>query len=290
MASKSEIGRILQPGHKFRNLNPFWVLGIPHTTAKGELKAAYRRKSLAVHPDKHPDDPRAEDAFNALKSAYDTLTSSAGAYGEFQRLVVEAEGVVGRMQRKKERAAARERRAVSPFDAESALQVEICQRIADAQAEVVVAKRMHEAEMRARAEKEERRKRKRTVEKVFQEEWEKDREARVHSWRKFSGKKSGKKGKGKKGKRKSGLKGRKETPAIPAIALQTQQDRVTSIPAAEKAKAKRRKLLSSATPVPPSSTATSTSTSTSTIPPSSTTSSASTTTSTTQPQPQSPAQ
>ena len=60
--NSATIDRILQPGHKFRNLNPFWVLGIAPTTAKDELKSVYRRLSLVVHPDRNPNDARAQEA------------------------------------------------------------------------------------------------------------------------------------------------------------------------------------------------------------------------------------
>ncbi|KNC46317.1 Dnajc8 protein [Thecamonas trahens ATCC 50062] len=177
--NSATIDRILQPGHKFRNLNPFWVLGIAPTTAKDELKSA-------------------------TAGSYDTLTSTSGAYAEFQRMVAEATAVVTRTQRKKLKAAKRERRAPSPFDVDTALQIEICNRIADAQAEAVVAKQMHEAELAARKEREEAKKRKRKAEAAFKEEWEKDRESRVSSWRKFK-------------KRKKKLRGRKETPVMPSM-------------------------------------------------------------------------
>ena len=44
---------------------------VPHT--EEEIKKAYRRLALKLHPDKNPNDPHAEDKFNAIKEAHEAL-------------------------------------------------------------------------------------------------------------------------------------------------------------------------------------------------------------------------
>jgi len=50
------------------------VLGLTPKATPLEIKAAYRRMALKMHPDKNPDDPEAGDKFKALAVAYNTLS------------------------------------------------------------------------------------------------------------------------------------------------------------------------------------------------------------------------
>ena len=45
------------------------------TTSPDDIKKAYRRLAQQYHPDKTGDDPRARAQFNAIKEAYETLTT-----------------------------------------------------------------------------------------------------------------------------------------------------------------------------------------------------------------------
>ena len=69
--STSQIDRLLQVNHEWKNLNPFYVLDIPHIIDDDSIiTARYRALSLLVHPDKCLDDPvRAKDAFEQVKKA-----------------------------------------------------------------------------------------------------------------------------------------------------------------------------------------------------------------------------
>jgi len=49
------------------------LLGIERTADEISIRKAYRRRALELHPDKNPDNPKAEELFLAVKAASDTL-------------------------------------------------------------------------------------------------------------------------------------------------------------------------------------------------------------------------
>jgi hypothetical protein len=49
------------------------LLGVPRGAADREIRKAYRRRAKGCHPDLHPGDPAAEEAFKALSEAYAVL-------------------------------------------------------------------------------------------------------------------------------------------------------------------------------------------------------------------------
>ncbi|NWV80056.1 DJC14 protein, partial [Dasyornis broadbenti] len=55
-------------------LNPFQVLGVEPTASDAELRRAYRRLAVLVHPDKSRD-PGAEAAFKVLRAGWDRVCS-----------------------------------------------------------------------------------------------------------------------------------------------------------------------------------------------------------------------
>ncbi|OXB51013.1 hypothetical protein ASZ78_016915, partial [Callipepla squamata] len=55
-------------------LNPFEALGVEVTASDAELRKAYRRLAVLVHPDKS-EHPRAEEAFKVLRAAWDIVSS-----------------------------------------------------------------------------------------------------------------------------------------------------------------------------------------------------------------------
>src|SRR6184192_728124 len=61
------------------------VLGIARNASKEEIKRAYRKLAVKVHPDKNPDDPHAEEKFKELGEAYDVLMdpNKRAAYDRF---------------------------------------------------------------------------------------------------------------------------------------------------------------------------------------------------------------
>src|SRR5437016_3686680 len=61
------------------------VLGIARNATGEEVKRAYRKLAVKFHPDKNPDDPRAEEKFKELGEAYDVLMDAdkRAAYDRF---------------------------------------------------------------------------------------------------------------------------------------------------------------------------------------------------------------
>ncbi len=53
------------------------VLGVHRNASDAEIKKAFRRLALECHPDRHPDDPRAEARFKELAEAYEVLSDPA---------------------------------------------------------------------------------------------------------------------------------------------------------------------------------------------------------------------
>lgn len=52
------------------------VLGVERGASEGELKKAYRKLAMDCHPDRHPDDPAAEERFKQLSEAYAVLSDA----------------------------------------------------------------------------------------------------------------------------------------------------------------------------------------------------------------------
>ncbi|KAG0141587.1 hypothetical protein CROQUDRAFT_51499 [Cronartium quercuum f. sp. fusiforme G11] len=49
------------------------VVGVSPTADSNEIRTAYRKASLKVHPDRNPDDPLAAEKFHALNTAFEIL-------------------------------------------------------------------------------------------------------------------------------------------------------------------------------------------------------------------------
>jgi molecular chaperone DnaJ len=61
------------------------VLGINRDATDDDLKKAYRRLAMKWHPDRNPDNPKAEDHFKEAKEAYEVLSDAQkrAAYDQF---------------------------------------------------------------------------------------------------------------------------------------------------------------------------------------------------------------
>ena len=70
------------------------VLGVSRDVESAELKKAYRRLAMKYHPDRNPDDNKAEAKFKEAKEAYEILSDDQkrGAYNQFGHAGVNAGG------------------------------------------------------------------------------------------------------------------------------------------------------------------------------------------------------
>lgn len=61
------------------------VLGVAKNASEAELKKAYRRLAMKHHPDRNPDDKKAEENFKEAKEAYEVLNDAQkrSAYDQF---------------------------------------------------------------------------------------------------------------------------------------------------------------------------------------------------------------
>lgn len=70
------------------------VLSVERTATGDEIKRAYRKKAIELHPDRNPDDPAAEDAFKECSEAY-AMLSDADKRTRYDRLGHEGMGGSG---------------------------------------------------------------------------------------------------------------------------------------------------------------------------------------------------
>jgi len=54
----------------------YQVLGLDADASTEQIRLAYRRRAHQWHPDRNPDNPRAEERFKKLAEAYQTLTQT----------------------------------------------------------------------------------------------------------------------------------------------------------------------------------------------------------------------
>jgi molecular chaperone DnaJ len=60
--------------------DPFKVLGLEQDAQEADIKKAYKELAFKYHPDKNPDNPKAEEKFKEVSSAYETLKKNNWQY------------------------------------------------------------------------------------------------------------------------------------------------------------------------------------------------------------------
>ncbi|HFC53350.1 MAG TPA: molecular chaperone DnaJ [Gammaproteobacteria bacterium] len=70
----------------------YQILGVERNASEAEIKKAFKRLAMKYHPDRNPDDKRAEEKFKEAKEAYDVLSDSQkrAAYDQFGHAGVDA--------------------------------------------------------------------------------------------------------------------------------------------------------------------------------------------------------
>jgi molecular chaperone DnaJ len=73
------------------------VLGVARNASEDDLKKAYRRLAMKYHPDRNPDDEKAEEKFKEAKEAYEVLTDARkrAAYDQFGHAGVDPSAAAG---------------------------------------------------------------------------------------------------------------------------------------------------------------------------------------------------
>ena len=70
------------------------LLGVSKSASDQEMKKAYRKKAVQYHPDKNPDDPKAEAMFKKIAEAYEVLKDpdKRAAYDRFGHAAFDQSG------------------------------------------------------------------------------------------------------------------------------------------------------------------------------------------------------
>src|SRR5690242_21743710 len=73
------------------------VLGINRDSDEEDIKKAYRKHAMKHHPDRNPDNPKAEERFKEAKEAYEILTepNKRAAYDQYGHAGVDPSAAAG---------------------------------------------------------------------------------------------------------------------------------------------------------------------------------------------------
>jgi len=86
-----------EPQREWFEKDYYKTLGVSQSASAKEITKAYRKLARELHPDANPDDPKAEDRFKEVSSAYDVLgdDDKRKSYDEIRRLGPMAGGFGG---------------------------------------------------------------------------------------------------------------------------------------------------------------------------------------------------
>ncbi len=73
------------------------ILGVSKSASAAEIKKGYRKKAIQYHPDKNPDDPKAEEMFKKAAEAYEILSNAdkKARYDQYGHAAFEGGGGFG---------------------------------------------------------------------------------------------------------------------------------------------------------------------------------------------------
>lgn len=73
------------------------ILGVSKSASVDEIKKAYRKMALKYHPDKNPDDTKAEEMFKEAAEAYEVLSNEdkRSRYDQFGHAGMRGSGMGG---------------------------------------------------------------------------------------------------------------------------------------------------------------------------------------------------
>lgn len=71
--------------------DPYEVLGVGRTASEADIKKAFRRLAKTHHPDRNKDDPKAQEKFSEVNSAYE-IVGDKDKRAQFDRGEIDAEG------------------------------------------------------------------------------------------------------------------------------------------------------------------------------------------------------
>ena len=71
--SETQMEFLLKSNYEWRNLNPFYVLQLPHDATEDDISRRYKALSLLLHPDKNGGSDRAQLAYDQVQNAKTTL-------------------------------------------------------------------------------------------------------------------------------------------------------------------------------------------------------------------------
>jgi len=190
-----QIERLLRPGSTYFNLNPFEVLQVDPELPLSDMKKAYRRLSILVHPDKNPDNTeKAQKAFEAVSKAW-KMVEDETELQKAKEVIEEAKIKTDAMLKEKRKKAKKETGSEridedDPIKLKHATYVMTCKLFADLERLKKDQDQKHtDAKKRKLAEEADEAERKR-MHAEWEKNYEESRTERVTSWRDFSQKRT----------------------------------------------------------------------------------------------------